>query len=150
MEHVPFSVENVPYSTKYITRVTYTFHAIYGPTELFSLRLLEHLYDLRENNRNKYYKQGLTVVKCKYNHHNNLKMQFSSTLATCINSAQRLSTKIQVNVHPSRLLCPIFSSYWRVTAPILIAEHLDYLRWHVYILHMYKNLVCWCWNVQPD
>ena len=34
MAHVPYSFESVPYSTEYVTRVTYTFCDIYGPTQL--------------------------------------------------------------------------------------------------------------------
>ena len=37
MAHVPYSFECVPYSTEYVTRVTNTFCAIYGPTKLISI-----------------------------------------------------------------------------------------------------------------
>ena len=34
MEHVPYSVETLSYFVEYVTRVTYTFRAMYGPTVL--------------------------------------------------------------------------------------------------------------------
>ena len=42
--NVPFSLESVPYLTEYVTRVKYTFRAIYGPTNVKTVLVIDVIW----------------------------------------------------------------------------------------------------------